>query len=134
MARCAAATTGAGVGKSGSPISMWITVRPAASSARAAVCTSITWNGAMSATRAARRVRSSIEGRRQVDPGSRYRSVRLPAPHRAIPPVNPAHLVLLAAAALAVPVAGHAALYKCAVDGGSVVYQDTPCPAGRELR
>jgi len=48
--------------------------------------------------------------------------------------VNPAHLVVLAAAALAVPVAGHAALYKCALDGGTVVYQDTPCPAGRELR
>jgi hypothetical protein len=47
--------------------------------------------------------------------------------------VNPAHLVLLAAA-LAVPVAAHAALYKCAVDGGTVVYQDTPCPAGRQLR
>jgi hypothetical protein len=59
--------------------------------------------------------------------------VRLAAPHRAISPVNPAHLVVLAAA-LAVPVAGHAALYKCAVDGGTVVYQDTPCPAGRELR
>jgi len=48
--------------------------------------------------------------------------------------VNPAHLVLLAAAALALPATGHAALYKCAVDGGTVVYQDTPCPAGRELR
>jgi hypothetical protein len=48
--------------------------------------------------------------------------------------VNPAHLVLLAAAALAVPLTGHAALYKCAVDAGAVVYQDTPCPAGRELR
>ena len=59
--------------------------------------------------------------------------MRLPASHRAITPVNPAHLVLLAAA-LAVPVAGHAALYKCAVAGSTVVYQDTPCPAGRELR
>lgn len=48
--------------------------------------------------------------------------------------MNPAHLVLLAGTALAVPVAGHAALYKCALDGATVVYQDTPCPAGRELR
>jgi Domain of unknown function (DUF4124) len=27
-----------------------------------------------------------------------------------------------------------ATLYKCAQDGGQVIYQDSPCPAGRELR
>jgi hypothetical protein len=48
--------------------------------------------------------------------------------------VNPAHLVLLAAIALAAPATVEAALYKCAAEAGAVVYQDTPCAAGRELR
>jgi hypothetical protein len=48
--------------------------------------------------------------------------------------VNPAHLLVLAAALLAPPAAAHAALYKCAAEAGKVVYQDTPCAAGRELR
>jgi hypothetical protein len=48
--------------------------------------------------------------------------------------VNPAHLVLLTIVALAAPATGGAALYKCATEAGAVVYQDTPCPAGRELR
>ena len=28
----------------------------------------------------------------------------------------------------------HAAVYKCANEKGGVVYQDSPCPSGRELR
>jgi hypothetical protein len=35
--------------------------------------------------------------------------------------------------ALAAPVA-QATIYKCLLDGGTVFYQDAPCPPGRELR
>ena len=28
----------------------------------------------------------------------------------------------------------HATIYKCELDDGSVTYQETPCPPGRELR
>src|SRR5512139_3256634 len=45
---------GAGVAKSGSPISRWMTSRPAASSACARARMSITWNGSMPAMRAAK--------------------------------------------------------------------------------
>ena len=41
---------------------------------------------------------------------------------------------LAAALALAWPVASTAGLYKCARDDGTVMYQEDPCPAGRELR
>jgi len=75
IACCAAAITGAGVGKSGSPISMCTTVRPAASRARAAVCTSITWKGAISATRAAVTRRESIESRSAGAMRGRYRTL-----------------------------------------------------------
>src|SRR5437660_9897483 len=132
MARCAAAMTGAGVGKSGSPISMWITLRPAASSARAAVWTSMTWNGAISATRAASRVRDSIGGLRSGGTAKRYRSVTR-RPREAMFPVR----LFLPCAALALGPAApgaHATVYKCLLDDGRTFYQDLPCPPGRELR
>src|SRR4051812_16385678 len=53
MARTPASTTGAGAVKSGSPISMWITCRPATSSACARDSTSITSKGSISSTRRA---------------------------------------------------------------------------------
>src|SRR3954470_1903942 len=53
MARTPASTTGAGAVKSGSPISMWMTCRPAASSACARDSTSITSKGSISSTRRA---------------------------------------------------------------------------------
>ena len=132
MARCAAAMTGAGVGKSGSPISMCTTVRPAASSARAAVCTSITWNGAISATRAAVSIRASIESRSPGQAGKRYRN----ACHagqtnacalRSSPP-------LAATLAACLPGSAPAAIYKCVGESSQPVYQDSPCPPGKELR
>src|SRR5512139_2461131 len=46
---------GAGVAKSGSPISRWMMSRPAASSACARARMSITWNGSMPSMRAAMR-------------------------------------------------------------------------------
>jgi len=48
-----ASQIGRAVGKSGSPISMCTMVRPAASSSFARASSSITWNGATSATRRA---------------------------------------------------------------------------------
>src|SRR3954462_3555781 len=53
MARTPASTTGAGAVKSGSPISMWMTCRPAASSACARDSTSITSKGSISSARRA---------------------------------------------------------------------------------
>ena len=46
-------------------------------------------------------------------------------------------LAVAAAAVLAAVAAAphaHAAVYKCQGDGGVVVYQEAPCPPGRELR
>ncbi|HVO91134.1 MAG TPA: hypothetical protein VMV45_21540 [Casimicrobiaceae bacterium] len=43
--------------------------------------------------------------------------------------------VALATVALTAHAAtGTSSVYKCALDGGGVMYQDAPCPAGRELR
>jgi hypothetical protein len=39
-----------------------------------------------------------------------------------------------AAAALAWPALAHANIYKCLGDNSQAVYQDSPCPKGRELR
>lgn len=41
---------------------------------------------------------------------------------------------VLAAAAMAAATPCVAQMYKCAGDGGTPVYQDAPCPPGRELR
>jgi hypothetical protein len=41
---------------------------------------------------------------------------------------------LLCGVALAWPVIAAAGLYKCARDDGTVMYQEDPCPAGKELR
>src|SRR6185295_19546464 len=53
MARMPASTTGPGAVKSGSPISMWTTCRPAASSACARDSTSIPSKGSISSARRA---------------------------------------------------------------------------------
>ncbi len=143
MAVCAAASTGAGVGKSGSPISMWTTVRPAASSARAAVCTSITWKGSMPATRAAVAKRVSIEGTSPCGQEKRYGNALSAAPAavrsspRCLPPTvsrttgscGPRSRRGRSSRSLA-----HADVYKCAGEGGIPVYQEMPCGAGKELR
>src|SRR5205807_2545788 len=114
----ARASTGAGVGKSGSPISMWITFRPAASSARAAVCTSMTWNGAISCTRAAMRRRVSIEWMTygKVKDAMLIGFVRLK---------SDAMAALLVWILISLPPGAHAAVFKCAAEGGGAVYQDT---------
>jgi uncharacterized protein DUF4124 len=41
--------------------------------------------------------------------------------------------IALAAAAMAAS-AAHGEVYKCAGDGGRPIYQEMPCPAGKELR
>ena len=40
----------------------------------------------------------------------------------------------LAAAAVAVAAAAHADVYKCVGDGGTPIYQESPCPPGKQLR
>ncbi|HEY1329678.1 MAG TPA: DUF4124 domain-containing protein [Casimicrobiaceae bacterium] len=42
--------------------------------------------------------------------------------------------LVLALAALSLPAAAHATVYKCLLDDGRVFYQDAPCAPGRELR
>ena len=134
IARWAAAITGAGVGKSGSPISMCTTERPAASSARAAVCTSMTWNGAISATRAAVAMRDSIESLSAGQARKRYRTASRLAyrtnVHRHASPSRRSLGGLRARHR-------RAPLRRCTsapTGGNAVVYQDEPCPTGRELR
>src|SRR5574343_2113068 len=55
IAATAARAIGSGVGKSGSPTSMWMMSRPSASSWRARVSSSTTWKGLISARRRAGR-------------------------------------------------------------------------------
>ena len=132
IARCAAAITGAGVGKSGSPISMCTTERPAASSARAAVCTSITWKGAISATRAAVATRESIESRRADRGRKRYRTASTCSDQRIRPKF--VRRIVHAAMFCALTAPASAQVWKCAGEHDQPVYQDSPCPPGRELR
>ena len=42
--------------------------------------------------------------------------------------------LVASAAILAAPLVASAGLYKCALDGGNVTYQQDPCPPGKELR
>src|SRR5512139_3836263 len=65
---------GAGVAKSGSPISRWMMSRPAASSACARARMSITWNGSMPSMRAAMRGSGTLGG---LQPGQRMLAVEL---------------------------------------------------------
>lgn len=65
--------------------------------------------------------------------GRRYRSATMPAT-RANRPRAALPLRLACAIALALPVPVAAGLYKCARDDGTVMYQEDPCPAGKELR
>src|SRR5215475_1794417 len=138
IARCAAATTGPGVGKSGSPISIWTTVRPAASSARAAVCTSITWNGSMAARRDAVERRSSIVGRTPCRLEKRMVMPAPPAPPRwsDLSMTRTTHIALAVSllAPLAAASIARADVYKCAGTGNVPIYQEEPCPKGKELR
>src|SRR4029453_12983689 len=53
--------------------------------------------------------------------------------------VGPAFLrgsrgLVVAAAALALPAPAGATVYKCEGPGGAPMYQDEPCPPGRQLR
>src|SRR4029079_1023490 len=134
IARCAAAMTGSGVGKSGSPISMCTTERPEASSARADVCTSITWKGAISATRAAVAMRASIESRRAAWARRRYRTASVRIDQSVLAKFVRPILSAVVACALGAAAPADAQVYKCAGAGTQPVYQDAPCPPGRELR
>ncbi|MDE2359632.1 MAG: DUF4124 domain-containing protein [Betaproteobacteria bacterium] len=42
--------------------------------------------------------------------------------------------MIAGAAVLGTPATAFAGLYKCALDSGSVTYQQDPCPPGKELR
>src|SRR5947209_3227903 len=124
MAACAAAITAGGVGKSGSPISMWITLRPAASRARAAVCTSIAWKAVsyptmpLSPTAAARPV---TQAPRRAKAVLRRAPVLIGAPLAPLAPL--ARLALLALLALLAAPPAVATVYKCLQDDGQVFYQ-----------
>ena len=93
----------------------------------------MTWNGAISATRAASLARKSIESRKGVAVGKRYRNAIVP-PTR--PARRPAALAIRLGCgfALAWPLPASAGVYKCARDDGSVMYQEDPCPPGKQLR
>ncbi|MGC1817852.1 MAG: DUF4124 domain-containing protein [Casimicrobiaceae bacterium] len=43
-------------------------------------------------------------------------------------------ILVMGAAVIALPATAFAGLYKCALDNGSVTYQQDPCPPGKELR
>jgi len=47
---------------------------------------------------------------------------------------NRVHLAALLVLVLAPPGVARATIYKCGLDGGRFLYQDTPCAPGRELR
>ena len=49
-----------------------------------------------------------------------------------MPPRTRLSLALIAAAIAAS--AAHAEVYKCAGEGGRPIYQEMPCPTGKELR
>lgn len=78
--------------------------------------------------------------------GKRYRNaiVKLPGSlhHRTRPlclgsrRIGPGSLLLrfVCGAALALPAYSWAGLYKCARNDGTVMYQEDPCPPGKELR
>ena len=93
----------------------------------------MTWNGAISATRAASLARKSIESRNGVAVGKRYRTA-------IVPPTRPTRrsaalaIAVGCAFALSWPLPAFAGMYKCARDDGSVMYQEDPCPPGRQLR
>src|SRR6476661_1004595 len=114
-----------------------MTLRPAASSTRAAVCTSITWKGSMSATRAAL-VSDCIESLSGEAVGKRYRNAIVdPLPRRRPSRLMPARQFaasIVCGFVIAWPVASSAGLYKCARDDGTVMYQEDSCPSGKELR
>src|SRR4030095_16008968 len=126
IARCAAPMTGAGVGKSGSPISMCTTERPAASRARAAVCTSITWKGAISATRAAVAMRESIESRRAAWARRRYCTASADIDQRDFIKFVRAELPVIVACVLVTATPAAAQVLKCADEPNQAVYQDAP--------
>ena len=111
-------------------------MRPAASSARAAVCTSITWKGAISATRAASGDRESIESRR-ADSGKKALSYRpIGIDQRRCPKFVRCLVYAVIALRLCCAAApGYATRCTNAPTSGDLpVYQDAPCPPGRELR
>jgi hypothetical protein len=64
--------------------------------------------------------------------GKRYRNATVKTP----PPAGITSILLRAfcVLALALPSAAMAGVYKCARDDGTVMYQEDPCPPGRELR
>lgn len=65
--------------------------------------------------------------------GKRYRNAAM------MPPPLDHHLLRIASFAacawvVALPATATAGLYKCARDDGTVMYQEDPCPPGKELR
>ena len=65
-------------------------------------------------------------------PGKRYRNATVKAPPRIC--ITAILLRAACVATLALPFPALAGLYKCARDDGTVMYQEDPCPPGRELR
>jgi hypothetical protein len=63
--------------------------------------------------------------------GKRYRNAIM---RRTGPAPRPASVAAVLAFALVLPSPALAGLYKCAKDDGTVMYQQEPCPAGKELR
>lgn len=71
--------------------------------------------------------------------GKRYRNAIVKWPGPSLPGPKPAHsgallLRVICAVALAAPAHAWAGVYKCARDDGTVMYQEDPCPPGKELR
>ena len=123
--------TGSGVGKSGSPISMWTTSRRAP---RARAQPSALPSHGTARSRRAACERRYVVIERPSEPGCkrRYRNpmrCRLPIAAR----VAGARASALFPGVAAAPPAA-ADIYKCRGDDSQPVYQDTPCPTGRELR
>jgi hypothetical protein len=113
----------------------------------------MTWKGAISLTREAMPMGGSVERRRPGTPKKRYgnasgecadcvarhagpgEETTMRSEIRDRRSRRPALVVLaMAIAGLTVAPIACANVYKCKDDGGGVIYQEEPCPAGRELR
>jgi hypothetical protein len=82
-------------------------------------------------------MRGSIKSRSPSQAGKRYRNACPEQSTKAMrSSITKALCATTAAVAMAgVPASASASVYKCVdVDGKQPIYQDSPCPAGRELR
>jgi hypothetical protein len=79
-------------------------------------------------------MRESIESRRAAWAGRRYRTASIRIDQCDPAKFVRAHLFTVAACVLLAAAPAHAQVYKCADERNQPVYQDAPCPPGRELR